>query len=67
MDIRLSTALGTSPGTWYGVQASFDLWLVSRLQALMHSGDRILRVLPEAAVLIHCRSSWSRDPQCLRR
>ncbi len=26
MDIRLSKALGTSPGTWYGMQASFDLW-----------------------------------------
>jgi addiction module HigA family antidote len=26
MDIRLSKALGTSPGTWYGMQASYDLW-----------------------------------------
>lgn len=26
MDIRLSRALGTSLGTWYGMQASFDLW-----------------------------------------
>ena len=26
MDIRLSKALGTSPGAWYGMQASFDLW-----------------------------------------
>lgn len=25
MDIRLSKALGTTPGTWYGMQASFDL------------------------------------------
>lgn len=26
MDIHLSTALGTSPGTWYGMQTSFDRW-----------------------------------------
>ena len=26
MDIRLSKALGTSPGIWYGMQANFDLW-----------------------------------------
>lgn len=26
MDIRLSKALGTTPGLWYGMQASFDLW-----------------------------------------
>lgn len=26
MDVRLSKALGTSPGTWYGMQASYDMW-----------------------------------------
>jgi len=26
MDIRLCKALGTTPGTWYGLQASYDLW-----------------------------------------
>lgn len=26
MDIRLSKSLGTSPGTWYSMQASYDLW-----------------------------------------
>jgi addiction module HigA family antidote len=26
MDIRLSKALGTSPGAWYSMQASYDLW-----------------------------------------
>ncbi len=26
MDIRLSKALGTTPGVWYGMQASYDLW-----------------------------------------
>ena len=26
MDIRLSKALGTTPGIWYSMQANFDLW-----------------------------------------
>ncbi len=26
MDIRLSKALGTTPGTWYTMQAGYDLW-----------------------------------------
>ncbi len=26
MDIRLSKALGTTPGIWYTMQANFDLW-----------------------------------------
>jgi len=26
MDVRLSKALGTSLGTWYSLQASYDLW-----------------------------------------
>jgi addiction module HigA family antidote len=26
MDVRLSKALGTSPGTWYTLQAAYDLW-----------------------------------------
>lgn len=26
MDIRLSKALGTTPGVWYGMQANYDLW-----------------------------------------
>ncbi len=26
MDIRLSKALGTTPGTWYAMQASYDIW-----------------------------------------
>lgn len=26
MDIRLSKALGTTPGTWYAMQASYDMW-----------------------------------------
>lgn len=26
MDLRLSKALGTSPGVWYAMQAAFDMW-----------------------------------------
>lgn len=26
MDLRLSKALGTTPGTWYTMQAAFDMW-----------------------------------------
>ena len=26
MDLRLSKALGTTPGSWYGMQANFDMW-----------------------------------------
>lgn len=30
MDLRLSKALGTTPGLWYGMQADFDLWQAQR-------------------------------------
>ena len=26
MDLRLSKALGTTPGSWYTMQASYDMW-----------------------------------------
>ena len=26
MDVRLSKALGTTPGTWYSMQADYDMW-----------------------------------------
>jgi addiction module HigA family antidote len=26
MDLRLSKALGTTPGFWYGMQANYDMW-----------------------------------------
>lgn len=26
MDLRLSEALGTSPGVWYEMQAAFNMW-----------------------------------------
>ena len=30
MDIRLSKALGTTPGSWYAMQASYDMWRAQR-------------------------------------
>ena len=30
MDLRLSKALGTTPGTWYGMQADYDMWQARR-------------------------------------
>ena len=29
-DLRLSKALGTTPGTWYTIQANFDMWQAKR-------------------------------------
>jgi len=26
MDLRLSRALGTTPGSWYAMQADYDIW-----------------------------------------
>lgn len=30
MDLRLSKALRTTPGSWYGMQADYDLWQAKR-------------------------------------
>jgi addiction module HigA family antidote len=30
MDLRLSKALGTTPGLWYALQGDFDLWQAQR-------------------------------------
>lgn len=30
MDLRLSKALDTTPGSWYGMQADYDLWQAQR-------------------------------------
>lgn len=30
MDLRLARALGTTPGSWYGMQADYDLWRAQR-------------------------------------
>lgn len=47
MDLRLSEALGTSPGYWLGLQAQRDLWSARKSAK---SRKRIKRVAaPEAA------------------
>jgi antitoxin HigA-1 len=30
MDLRLSKALSTTPGFWYGMQADYDMWQAQR-------------------------------------
>lgn len=30
MDLRLSKALGTTPGIWYAMQGNYDLWQAKR-------------------------------------
>lgn len=30
MDLRLAKALGTTPGSWLGMQAKYDLWHAQR-------------------------------------
>lgn len=30
MDLRLSKALGTTPGMWYAMQAQYDMWQAQR-------------------------------------
>jgi antitoxin HigA-1 len=34
MDLRLSKALGTSPGLWLGMQSAFDLWKAGKAAKL---------------------------------
>jgi len=30
MDLRLSKALGTTPGSWYAMQCDYDMWQAKR-------------------------------------
>ena len=30
MDLRLSKALGTTPGSWYAMQGNYDMWKAQR-------------------------------------
>lgn len=30
MDLRLSKSLGTTPGSWYAMQANYDMWQAQR-------------------------------------
>lgn len=39
MDLRLSKALGTTPGTWYAMQGNYDMW-----QAKRHFRAKVRRI-----------------------
>lgn len=44
MDLRLSKALGTTPGQWLGMQADYDLW-----QAQKSFRVKVRRIMPKVA------------------
>lgn len=44
MDVRLSKALGTTPGYWLGLQSDYDLW-----QARRHFKGRIRPIVESVA------------------
>ncbi|HVC37855.1 MAG TPA: HigA family addiction module antitoxin [Gammaproteobacteria bacterium] len=44
MDVRLSRALGTTPGYWLGLQADYDLW-----QARRHFKGRVRPIIKSVA------------------
>lgn len=43
MDLRLSKALGTTPGSWYAMQADYDIW-----QAQCRFHDQVETIIAEA-------------------
>ena len=43
MDLRLSKALGTTPGSWYAMQADYDIW-----QAQSNFHDQVQTIIAEA-------------------
>lgn len=44
MDLRLSKALNTTPGTWYAMQGDFDMW-----QARKHFRAKVRPIAAQAA------------------
>lgn len=44
MDLRLSKALGTTPGSWYAMQADYDMW-----QAQKRFRAKVLPIVKHAA------------------
>ena len=44
MDLRLSKALGTTPGSWYAMQGSYDLW-----QAKLRFRGKVKPITAQAA------------------
>jgi len=47
MDLRLSKALGTSPGFWYRMQANYDMWQAQR----KFRGTKVRAILKRTAVV----------------
>jgi antitoxin HigA-1 len=47
MDLRLSKALSTTPGTWYAMQGNFDMWHAKR-----HFKAKV-RPITKAAIELH--------------
>jgi addiction module HigA family antidote len=45
MDLRLSKALGTSPGLWLGMQSAYDLWKARKTAKL----GRVTRIAVASA------------------
>jgi plasmid maintenance system antidote protein VapI len=48
MDLRLSKALGTTPGTWYGMQADYDMW-----QARQRFRAKVRAITKPRAAAVH--------------
>jgi antitoxin HigA-1 len=46
MDLRLAIALSTTPGTWYTMQANYDMW-----QAKRHFKAKVRPITKAAAEL----------------
>ncbi|MDZ7671123.1 MAG: HigA family addiction module antitoxin [Gammaproteobacteria bacterium] len=44
MDLRLSKALGTTPGMWHGMQCDYDMW-----QAQRRFRGKVERITAEAS------------------
>jgi len=44
MDLRLAKALGTTPGSWYAMQANYDMW-----QARRHFRARVRPITKRSA------------------
>ena len=48
MDLRLSKALGTTAGTWYTMQANYDMW-----QARKHFRAKVRRITKPPTEPVH--------------
>ena len=46
MDLRLSKALGTTPGLWYAMQGNYDMWQAKRA----FRGGKVQRIVQRGSV-----------------